>query len=82
MHLLHLKSISLKLWEELWRQGTYSPTHFWCIRAQKSLKLKMRKKKYKKYFQDSEKKTHAYFQTILKAPVNVWKGSTLNCGGS
>ena len=35
----------------------------------------------KKLFQDSEKKTHAYFQAILKALVKFQKDRTKTVGG-
>ena len=49
------------------------PIDFYNIRTQKMSKFKMCK--------DSEKKTHAYLQTILKAPVKFQKDRPKTVGG-
>ena len=56
------------------------PLRFCSIRTQKMSKLKCGKSN-KKSFQDSEKKTHAYLQTILKAHVKFQKDRTKSMGG-
>ena len=56
------------------------PIHFCSIRTQKMSKLKMGKSN-KKLLQDSEKKTHAYLQAILKAHVKFQKDRPKTVGG-
>ena len=56
------------------------PIHFCSIRAQKMSNLKMRKKVIKNNFRIL-KKTHAYLQTIAKAPVKFQKDWPKTVGG-